>query len=377
MKNILLFSLILTTNFIFGQKTLKIAAIDQTKDFKKTLLLVPAFLGKYYKGFIKDSAYLKDGKYTFNISKGVFDTQKPFQLLMEIEKNKTYEPTDIFFLPTDTNIIYFDSKTEKVKKNKKTELVKQTKKLDSFLNPIEIENEKNRLDKIKQLSYKRNGYNSLLMKTIDSLSPDYKKLSVKEDSLLFSFSKKNPNSLALFWKIVEKISSNNYNPIFIEIYKNFSPKIKNSENGKILNQDLVELSKLKIGNKFPQINFENKNISTVFGKKYTLIDFWFSSCLPCLEAMEKYKQFYSHYKDRGFEIVAISTDREKDILYWKYTIEKRGLKWQNFRDKNKIETEKYSINSFPTTFLLDSEGKIIKKNISSEELENFLKEKLK
>lgn len=361
----------------FCQNKIKITAIDISGNFTQTLLLAPAFQGRYYKNFVKESANLKDGKFTFYILKDLLDNRKPFQLLMEIEKDKSYEPTEFFFLPTNTNIIYFNSKTQIVKQDENVEIVKETKNLDLFLNSFEIKNEKNRLGKIKESSYKKNGYNSLLMKTIDSLAPNYKNLSVKEDLLMLKFSKKNSNSNALLWKIIEKISNNNYDPIFNSIYQNLSPKIKNSESGKILSHDLNELSKLKIGNQFPQIKFENTNISTVFGKKYTLVDFWFSSCQPCLEAMEKYKNFYSLYEDKGFQIVAISTDREKDIPNWIDTIKKRNLNWQNFHDKNKTEAIKYSINSFPTVFLLDSEGKIVEKNISPEDLETFLKENLK
>ena len=40
-------------------------------------------------------------------------------------------------------------------------------------------------------------------------------------------------------------------------------------------------------------------------------------------------------------------------------------------------SKKYSINKFPTNFLLDSEGKIIKRDIPQEELEKFLEENLK
>ena len=136
-------------------------------------------------------------------------------------------------------------------------------------------------------------------------------------------------------------------------------------------QDLAERSKLAKGNMFPKL------FSYTLGKKYTLIDFLFSYCAPCLEEIPKYKEVYSKYKNKGFEIIAISSDWTQDISNWQKTIDKNDLVWQNFHDKNKKETKKYNINSFPTTFLLDFKGKIIKKNPSLKDLEAFLEDNLK
>lgn len=359
----------------FSQQKLKITIKDKSTNPKKTLILIPAVLGNYYNNFTRDSANLKDNSYNFYITKTDTNFPKPYQLVYEIVKNKSYGGSEIFFLPSRTNMVYFNSETDKIKNNKNEKIVKDGENLSFFLNHIELE--RNKLNKIKQLSYRKNGISGLLQKTIDSLAADYQKISIKEDSLLLVFSKKNPNSISLFWKIVGKISNNEYNEKFNELYKNFSPKIRNSVYGQILKQDLEARSSLEVEKVFPQIYFENKNVTYTLGKKYTLIDFWFSYCAPCLEEIPKYKELYSKYKNKGFEIVAISSDRIQDISNWKNTIDKNDIVWQNFYDNDKKETKKYNINSFPTTFLLDSDGKIIKKNISQEELKAFLEVNLK
>ncbi|WHF52601.1 TlpA disulfide reductase family protein [Chryseobacterium gotjawalense] len=102
---------------------------------------------------------------------------------------------------------------------------------------------------------------------------------------------------------------------------------------------------------------------------------------------KRYKHFSSNklkrqcftkcYKDKGFEIIVFSTDRTLDIANWRKTVDKNNLSWQNVLDENGVEAKKYNINQFPTTFLLDAEGNIIKKNISPEELAQFLEENLK
>ena len=128
--------------------------------------------------------------------------------------------------------------------------------------------------------------------------------------------------------------------------------------------------------KFPNLEIQNKKIFSSLGPKYTLIDFWFSSCKPCLEQIPVYKKIYTKYKNDGFEIINISSDRTEDISKWKKLITEKELNWVHFLDENGVLTRHYSINKYPTSFLLDSEGKIIKKDSTPEELERFLKENI-
>ena len=134
--------------------------------------------------------------------------------------------------------------------------------------------------------------------------------------------------------------------------------------------------KLSENLKFPEFEIQDKKISSAFGKKYTFIDFWFSHCGPCLNDFPKYKEVYTKYKNLGLEIIGISTDRTKDIDDWKKVIKEKDLNWLQLLDENGIESHQFNINAFPTTFLLNSEGIIIKKDISPEELEIFLEKNL-
>ncbi len=112
-------------------------------------------------------------------------------------------------------------------------------------------------------------------------------------------------------------------------------------------------------------------------KKYTLIDFWYSNCSPCIGQFADLKTIYEKYKGQGFEIIGISADKVKDKQNWQNIINKHQLIWPQYWDINGQETSKLSINTFPTNFLLDSEGKIIKKNIRPVELAEFLSENMK
>jgi hypothetical protein len=49
----------------------------------------------------------------------------------------------------------------------------------------------------------------------------------------------------------------------------------------------------------------------------------------------------------------------------------------HYLDENGVETAKQNITAFPTTFLIDDKGEVLKYNISSQELKIFLNESLK
>ncbi len=142
-----------------------------------------------------------------------------------------------------------------------------------------------------------------------------------------------------------------------------------------MNNKLIEMKYFSKGFVFPIKDIKNEKLS--LSQKYTLIDFWFSYCKPCLLEIPYYKELYEKYKDKNFSIISISTDRTQDIENWKKVIAKNNITWQNLLDENGNISKKYSINKFPTNFLLDSEGKIIKRDIPQEELEKFLEENLK
>ena len=199
----------------------------------------------------------------------------------------------------------------------------------------------------------------------------------KLDNLLINYSIKNHNSYMLFWTLVYQFQFKGYREAYRISFNNLSNEIKNSEYGKLFNEDLFNAQFFSNGKKFIDLKFNKNSISKSFGSKFTLIDFWFSNCKPCLEEIPNHKLIYSKYKNKGFEIISISTDRTRDIENWKKVIKEKELFWQQNLDENGIEAKKYNINKFPTNFLLDYEGKIIKKDISSEELEKFLEENLK
>lgn len=110
-------------------------------------------------------------------------------------------------------------------------------------------------------------------------------------------------------------------------------------------------------------------------KDMVLIDFWASWCGPCIATFPELKKLHAAYTDENFEIVGVSVDDNYED--WSGGVEDHELPWVQLgelkdADNGSPVSKSYGINFIPSTFLIDSQGCIYRKNIHPGELKDFL-----
>ncbi|OGX87459.1 hypothetical protein BEN47_10475 [Hymenobacter lapidarius] len=199
------------------------------------------------------------------------------------------------------------------------------------------------------------------------------------DSTLYRYVQANPNSYVALWSLIERFSKFGHSQLRERTLAGFPRNVKDSRPWQVLHADMRDVL-IKQGAAFPL--FSVKGIAQpeqplrLPKAQYTLVDFWFSRCRPCIESFPALKQLYAAYQPKGFEIVSISTDQTQYVPLWQKRIKEYELPWAQYLDENAVAATKSAVYSFPTTLLLDRNGKVLLRDITPEELEKFLAAKL-
>ncbi len=92
--------------------------------------------------------------------------------------------------------------------------------------------------------------------------------------------------------------------------------------------------------------------------KVVLVDFWATWCGPCRREMPHVKALYEKYKEKGFDIVAVSLDKDLDALA--QYLKENNIAWTNLAgDETQQLAKQYGVRGIPTMMLIDQTGKII------------------
>ena len=136
-----------------------------------------------------------------------------------------------------------------------------------------------------------------------------------------------------------------------------------AENGKPKeNSDLM---------KFP--SFEGKDLdgkevksSTLFaGNTVTVVNFWFTTCSPCVGKIPELEALNKKLSEKGGEVVGINSftlDGDKTaISEAKDVLMKKGATYKNIWFDSKSEAGKFTsgLYSYPTTYVVDKNGNIV------------------
>ncbi|MEH6305593.1 TlpA disulfide reductase family protein [Olivibacter sp. CPCC 100613] len=107
-----------------------------------------------------------------------------------------------------------------------------------------------------------------------------------------------------------------------------------------------------------------KQIITNTNYKLTLIDFWASWCIPCINEMPALKKVENKLKDKPIQFVAISIDKEEDVGKWidaakRNKIFHKPSQYRLANFKQSPLTKLINLKNIPRYLVIDNKGNIL------------------
>jgi thiol-disulfide isomerase/thioredoxin len=187
--------------------------------------------------------------------------------------------------------------------------------------------------------------------------------------------------------------------VFLHLFQNFFSKgdtvLLNNDSKKAITERAYSIMANLIGNPAPALDLntiDNKSFS-LYNKpaKYTFIAFWDPTCGHCKVEMPRVDSFYTKsWKQLGVQIVGVNTNF-KELASWKQFVTDQHFDagWSHvYQTEAALNAEinagkattirqLYDVFKTPTFYLLDKDKKIIAKNLTVDQFDNFLQSQQK
>jgi thioredoxin family protein len=107
--------------------------------------------------------------------------------------------------------------------------------------------------------------------------------------------------------------------------------------------------------------------------KLTVVNVWGSWCGPCVAEIPELQKFYESMKDQGVNVIGVAQDADTDLDAVKEVIEKNKVTYPNLIPEGKLKDFVMTLQAFPTTLLVDSEGNVVAKDLGGKDMAGFTK----
>ena len=149
-------------------------------------------------------------------------------------------------------------------------------------------------------------------------------------------------------------------------------KIREIENqiAALPQEETASQSAAENGSTFPQ--FEGKDLdgnsvdSSLFANNaFTVVNFWFSGCKPCVDEMDDLDALNQRIKEQGGEVIGVNTEtldgNADNVATAKKILESAGASFRNIYFDPNGEAGKFALGimAFPTTCVVDRQGNIV------------------
>jgi len=108
------------------------------------------------------------------------------------------------------------------------------------------------------------------------------------------------------------------------------------------------------------INSEPLTIKGLNGR-VVLVEFWTFGCYNCRNTLPYVKRWHDRYSEKGLAVVGVHSpefDEERNSEYLRREVASLGIMYPVVADNDYQTWKAYNVEAWPTTFLLDKQGRI-------------------
>ena len=119
---------------------------------------------------------------------------------------------------------------------------------------------------------------------------------------------------------------------------------------------------INVGQQAPDFSIKDQSGKVVklsdYRGKVVFLNFWGTWCAPCVEEMPEMEIMYRAFKDRPFQMLAVSVDADWKVVNKFYG--EHNLTLPSVLDPGHQIATLYKVFKWPETFLIDGNGYVVK-----------------
>jgi len=108
------------------------------------------------------------------------------------------------------------------------------------------------------------------------------------------------------------------------------------------------------------INSEPLKLNELRGR-VVLIEFWTFGCINCRNTLPFVKSWADRYREKGLTVIGVHSpefDEERNVEQLRREVTSLGIRYAVVTDNDYQTWSAYHVEAWPTTFLLDKQGRI-------------------